>query len=264
MKIKTSFGELFVKKSGEGRPILFINGGPGMSHTYMSNSFTELESKCELIFFDQLGCGSSEIPEKLDEEATVASTAELIDILELKADNYNIITHSWGAYILGAAFTRGLINNLPKKVILLNPTPFEKSAFDNVGGKLVSRIPEDVLVKIGELSNQGTDEAGAELMKMALPYYSGRDENLPDVDVEYRISTFNSVSASLEQFNFEESFKPMLDRCYFVFGSTDYITSKDFPYFSEEEQPENTLLSGGHYAFVDDNFHLMKLIRKFF
>ncbi|EPZ59863.1 alpha/beta hydrolase fold domain protein [[Clostridium] sordellii ATCC 9714] len=47
-------GKIFYKVIGEGKPILFIHGGPGLTHNYFLPHFLELAKlNYKLIFFDQ-------------------------------------------------------------------------------------------------------------------------------------------------------------------------------------------------------------------
>lgn len=262
MTTSTSFGDIQVNQIGSGKKILFFHGGPGMSHTYLKPSFANL-TEFERIYFDQLGCGESSGQKIVNEENTVLSTGEVINNLGIEKTDYFLILHSWGAYLFGALLEKKLLNKLPKKVILLNPTPFNKKDFDLIGGDLVKRVPTDVISKIVELSNEGSDESGAELMKLAQPYYNGHANEISNLGkIEYRISTYNRVSQSIPEFDHKEIFSKICDKLFFVFGETDYISETFFIDFLNSEN--HLVLKGGHFSFAENNDFMETIINNVF
>src|ERR1700741_1242026 len=53
--------KLFVKRSGNGYPVLFIHGGPGSNSFYFEKEGGDVFSKkVQLIYLDQRGCGRSD------------------------------------------------------------------------------------------------------------------------------------------------------------------------------------------------------------
>ena len=52
-------GVLFYRVFGEGEPVVFLNGGPGLASNGYEVYATELEEKRQVILFDQRGTGKS-------------------------------------------------------------------------------------------------------------------------------------------------------------------------------------------------------------
>lgn len=52
--------KIYYKTIGQGEPILFLHGGPGLEHSYFLPHFNELAKKYKLIFFDYRGHGKSD------------------------------------------------------------------------------------------------------------------------------------------------------------------------------------------------------------
>lgn len=260
---ETSQGKLFVDISGTGHPVLFFHGGPGLSHAYMRPYFDPLTARYTAIFFDQLSCGQSDASTEITDNNTVSSAAELIEQLGLKDRQYSVIAHSWGAYVVAALLHKGLLKNKPAKIIFLNPTPFKTSLYKDVGRRLISRIPDDVAGKIGTLVSLNTDASGAELMQTALPYYSGKQENLPLLDLHYRMKTYSSVAASLQDFDFTETIRAIKHDCHFIFGQNDYISPDDFSdVFGLDDKVSYDCVEGGHFAFAEETQHIINIIEK--
>jgi len=109
--------ELYFEESGnkEGKPILFLHGGPGFGATPRDRRFFD-PSKYRIIIFDQRGSGKS-IPRGELEENTTQHLAEDIEKLRkhLKIDKWIVFGGSWGttlALVYAQAFpekAKGLI-----------------------------------------------------------------------------------------------------------------------------------------------------------
>ncbi len=52
----------FIKKMGQGEPIVVLHGGPGMFHDYLVPHFRSLAKNYQIIFYDQRGCGQTDFP----------------------------------------------------------------------------------------------------------------------------------------------------------------------------------------------------------
>lgn len=52
--------KLYVETEGKGIPMVLINGGPGGTHQYFHPWFLRAAKYCEVIYYDQRGCGQSD------------------------------------------------------------------------------------------------------------------------------------------------------------------------------------------------------------
>ena len=94
-------GRVWWRRLGEGTrpPLVLLHGGPGLGHDYLL-PLAALAQDREIIFFDQLGCGRSDIP--TDPSAyTIAKFATRLDALRaaLKLDRIALYGHSWGGVL---------------------------------------------------------------------------------------------------------------------------------------------------------------------
>jgi proline iminopeptidase len=261
--IKTSKGNISATLLGleHNVPLVFLHGGPGMSSSYLMDSLSSLKEKYKLVFFDQLGCGKSDIPPTLSIDSLVESSAEVINNL-VNVPNYYVISHSWSSFLIMDMLDKKLLKKQPLKIAFCNPAPFDTQNFNNIGAKLFGRIPEKDVKEIEKLELLATDLAGEDLMKIALPYYSGRNDDLPNLKMEYRIPTYNSIVNSQSTFDFTKAVKKIIKDCYFVFGDTDYITIDDFNGIIDANSENYFVLKGGHFSFDDDKIHFISIIKK--
>lgn len=260
--IQTSFGKVEIKTIGKGYPIIILNGGPGLSFRYMENTFSNLVENnnlnLEFIFFNQIGIDNNNDNIKITAESSVTLFIELINKLDIL--EYDILAHSWGAYLIYASIDKKLLNNLPNKITLLNPIPMDKINYDLVGKRLVSQIPKNDLDSIIELTNINTIKSGEKLMSLALPYYSGRKENLPSIKFEYNINNYNEITNSLDNFDFTKSLESIVDKLIFILGKDDYIKEDDFTLINNNI----FYLEGGHFSFIDDFIGFEQIMKKLY
>ncbi|MEP7293551.1 MAG: proline iminopeptidase-family hydrolase [Chloroflexota bacterium] len=82
-------------------PLLALHGGPGASHDYLESLDAIAETGRRVIYYDQLGCGRSSIPEKKPELWTVELYVEEVDAVRqaLGLERIHLIGQSWGGML---------------------------------------------------------------------------------------------------------------------------------------------------------------------
>jgi len=100
LTIPVAGAELYCKIIGEGRPILFIHGGPGLVHNYFLPYMESLlPYGYQLIFYDQRGNGKSPAY-NLDSIKLDVFVQDIESIREkLGIDKLVLFTHSAGGYL---------------------------------------------------------------------------------------------------------------------------------------------------------------------
>lgn len=95
-------GKLHCQKIGEGKPILILNGGPGMN----SNGFLKLGERLagfgyQVILFDQRGTGKSDLVSTDSTTITMELMAEDIEAIRkhMNIDNWIVLGHSFGGIL---------------------------------------------------------------------------------------------------------------------------------------------------------------------
>jgi pimeloyl-ACP methyl ester carboxylesterase len=88
-------------------PLVCIHGGPGATSIYMQPfSLLQVDYGVPVIIYDQLGCGqSTHLRDKKGDtefwtiELFVAELRNLLDALHISDDTFDLLGHSWGAWI---------------------------------------------------------------------------------------------------------------------------------------------------------------------
>lgn len=91
-----------VGESKDGKlPLLVLNGGPGMSHDYMTTLDPLADQGRQIIYYDQIGCGKSTVPDgALDYNADLFVEEMQNVIKELNLDHVHLLGQSWGGILL--------------------------------------------------------------------------------------------------------------------------------------------------------------------
>jgi proline iminopeptidase len=94
--------KVWTKKIGDGKiKVLLLHGGPGIPHDYMEcyESFLP-KAGIQFYFYDQLGCGNSDIPT----DTSLYHMSRFVEEVEqvrkgLGLENFFIVGHSWGGML---------------------------------------------------------------------------------------------------------------------------------------------------------------------
>lgn len=108
--------KLYVKVSGQGKPCVFIHGGPGSNSYYYEAmaSSALIEKELEMIYYDQRGCGRSSSPANGDYSMKRMEK----DLEEIRAflgyQKWMLMAHSFGGVIQMA-----YASDYPERIISL-------------------------------------------------------------------------------------------------------------------------------------------------
>jgi L-proline amide hydrolase len=82
-------------------PLLCLHGGPGAAHDYLESLEAIADTGRRVIFYDQLGCGRSSIPEAKPEMWTVDLYVEEVGAVRqaLGLDRIHLLGQSWGGML---------------------------------------------------------------------------------------------------------------------------------------------------------------------
>jgi proline iminopeptidase len=119
---------LFIRRIGNGHPVVVLHGGPGAHHDYLLPAFDELANDRELIYYDQRGGGRSPVPRNVP----VGWAEHVADLEALRAhfglDHLTVLGYSWGGLLalLYALEHRDRVERLA----LVSPAPSWNAARD--------------------------------------------------------------------------------------------------------------------------------------
>lgn len=131
--------DLYVLKMGQGPTIIFIHGGPGLSHHYFRPSMDYLAQDFELVFYDQRLSGLS-AAECDSSRVTLNQWVEDLESVRqgIERDSIILIAHSWGARI-AIRYAEKYPEHL-RGMVLMNPVSLNPEYAQAALATLQSRI----------------------------------------------------------------------------------------------------------------------------
>jgi proline iminopeptidase len=113
--------KLFVKESGNGKPLILLAGGPGLNAIYLDSIVVHLSSKYRCIVLDQRGTGKSTIATLDAQAVTIKNYVSDLEALRkhLKQEKLTLVGHSWGG-MLSLHYVATYPNRV-ERLVLLNP-----------------------------------------------------------------------------------------------------------------------------------------------
>ncbi len=240
--------------------MIVLGGGPGFSHSYLVAGLAPLEQDFELIYIDYPGCGASRA--RYGAAPFPDTVGLVIEALAARcgSEPVSVLCHSFGAVVLGAA----LAARAPIKIetcVLANPSPHSRRFCDSAQAALLSRLSGDDMALLGDtLAGRGPP---ANLVKRLLPYYCGRDHDIPDVDLDFFPDAYLAIAGAADDFDVSDALARIPSRLY-LFGSTDFISPNLFDDALGRPGVRATTLQGGHFLFLDAGPEFCRTVTSFF
>lgn len=235
---------LFVERRGQGKPLLVLGGGPGLSHDYLVEPLSALESDFSLVYADYPGCGRSR-PSKPAGANETADAVLAFARIEFGNSPFQAICHSFGSWILGAMLARD--SSLPVNAcVLVSPSPHDYQNCQVAEARLFERFSSEDREFFFAAMNGEIDVRRA-LMQRLVRYYCGRDTDLPSLAFDVDTATAGSIMPTLGAFDFRTQLNCIPRRLY-IFGDRDFISPNDF---GDLGGARVRVLSSGHFAFCD-------------
>jgi len=134
----TDSSQTYYKIFGKGRPILIINGGPGMNSNGFEPMAKILAEKHQTIIYDQRGTGKSTLKELNDITISMKLMADDIESLRkhLKIKKWTILGHSFGGMLASYYAT-------------IYPNSIDKLILSSSGGVDLSLLKGENLIEAG-------------------------------------------------------------------------------------------------------------------
>lgn len=141
---------IYFRTFGEGKPLLIINGGPGMNSNGFENLAQQLSTRNTTIIYDQRGTGKS----KLNVLDTITLTMKLMmDDMEairkaLKIEKWAILGHSFGG-ILASYYATQYPEHV-EKIVLSASGGIDLDLLTYVGAAINAKLSKDELATMNE------------------------------------------------------------------------------------------------------------------
>ena len=181
-KVEVPGGNVWYRVAGDGPgvPLLTLHGGPGTGHDYME-PLQSLGDERPVVFYDQLGCGKSDIPDDLSLYALPRFVAEVDAVRRaLGLDRIHLLGHSWGG-MLAIEYMVGKPSGVVS--LTLASAPSSTRAFEASARGLLAGLPDDVRQTIERCEAAGTTDdpsyQAASLLFMTKHVYRG-EQPWPD------------------------------------------------------------------------------------
>jgi L-proline amide hydrolase len=143
------------KGEDEGKlPVLFLHGGPGGTHDYLESLESMADKGRRAIFYDQLGCGKSDLPS--DESLWKVETFvdEVGAVREhLGLDRLHIFGNSWGG-MLAMEYALTQPEGVASMVVASSPSSIPQWVAE--ANRLRAELPEDVQKTLRKHEEAGT------------------------------------------------------------------------------------------------------------
>jgi len=148
--------------------VLCLHGGPGATHDYMLSLTDLTEFGYRVIFYDQLGCGKSDVP-KNTALFTVERAVEEVEIMRkaLKLAKINLVGSSWGG-MLAIAYALQYQKNLKSMVTIGGLASVPRTTAEMQ--KMKSQLPDDVQAVMRKYEETG-DYENPEYLKAVEVFY---------------------------------------------------------------------------------------------
>lgn len=136
-------------------PLLLLHGGPGAAHDYLEALDAMAATGRRVIYYDQLGCGKSAIPESRPELWTVDLYVEEVGAVRaaLGLDRVHVLGQSWGG-MLGMEYALTQPAGLASLTIASSPASMIQWVEE--ANKLRAALPADVQDALNRHEAAGT------------------------------------------------------------------------------------------------------------
>jgi proline-specific peptidase len=168
-------------------PVLYLHGGPGGTHDYLEPLEAMAETGRRAIFYDQIGCGKSDLPDDPSLWTVETFVDELGRIREhLGLERLHIFGNSWGGML---AMEYALTGPTGVASMIVASSPASVPQWVAEANRLRSLLPEDVQETLTRHEEAGTTDS-PQYEEACLVYYKRhvcRLDDWPDcVDRTFR------------------------------------------------------------------------------
>jgi proline-specific peptidase len=161
-------------------PVLFLHGGPGATHDYLEPLEAMAQKGRRAIFYDQIGCGKSDLPD----DPSLWRVETFVDELDavrdqLGLDRLHIFGNSWGGML---AMEYALTRPAGVESMIVASSPSSIPQWVDEANRLRAELPDDVQAALTRHEEAGTT-ADHEYEEACLVFYKRhvcRLENWPD------------------------------------------------------------------------------------
>jgi len=266
--------KLFIKRSGNGYPVLFIHGGPGSNSYYFEKEGGNVFSKdVQLIYLDQRGCGRSDTAKSNDYslERMVKDFDEIRT--KLGYNQWMVMAHSFGG-ILATEYAYRYKSTI-KAMVYLNCTvnvPYTASSGIKKGLELLGNEADDkyflndsvpVIQRWGEMFGKLREKGITYKLMFDKPESKVLDDSLMSLP-------FLKWVYAQKLWNYPEYFTDFSPKTaainvpvLVISGTRDYTIGVDHYKLMKFPDMQVKLVEGGHALYLEHNKELYDAVAPF-
>ncbi|MEM6801476.1 MAG: alpha/beta fold hydrolase [Bacteroidota bacterium] len=267
--------QLFYKSIGTGEALIFLHGGPGMSHDYFLPHMEMLAEQFQLIFFDQRAAGKSSFA--LD--STNMSMDQMVDDIEairkyFNLEKINLLGHSWGG-LLAMWYANRFPDKL-KRFILVNTIPPNKDYEVTSNKNLQSKRKAEDIAEMQKIMQSDAFKQRDSLSLLRLfklnfapsfyhrAYLDSLELTIADNFVE-RQSKLNLLMPDLTSYNFYPALKQIKVSSLLIHGAYDATPIEAINLIADQldNVEMHTLKEAGHFTFIEAKQEFKDIIFSF-
>lgn len=145
---------IYFRTFGKGKPLLIINGGPGMNSNGFESIAKKLSEKNLTIIYDQRGTGKSVLKNLNSSTVTMKLMIDDMENLRkyLKIEKWSILGHSFGGML--AAYYATLFPDHIDKLIFSSSGGLDLSLLNDVQSSIQSKLSNEEKQNLRKWSNQ--------------------------------------------------------------------------------------------------------------
>jgi proline-specific peptidase len=170
-------------------PLLCLHGGPGATHDYLESLEGMAETGRRVLFYDQIGCGKSDLPDDTSlwkVETFVEEVGVVRDHLGL--DRLHIFGNSWGG-MLAMEYALTQPSGVASMIVASSPSSIPQWVAE--ANRLRAELPEDVERTLQKHEDAGTT-SDPEYEEACMVFYKRHVCRLPDWP-EYVLRSFKFI-----------------------------------------------------------------------
>ena len=270
--------EIYGEIEGNGMPLILIHGGPGATHHYFHPVLSQARGFCQIIYYDQRGCGLSEF-----NPAGGYSVHQAVDDLEslrlaLNLPKCVLIGHSYGG-LLAQSYAVKYPENIAGLVLVASHPGFVDLSFLGFVKRQNEYLAEEEKKRIREIHElylAKTISVEQTLYNAFLNgdwkrqnFYKPSKERLSQIALyEWNHGPdFNDVmSRDMRKINLKGAFEQCPIPTLIIEGRWDLSASLDKPALFHQNHPRAQLLMfdrSGHTPFTDEPDRFIQVLRGF-
>jgi len=274
--------KLWYEFEGEGEPLVFLPGGPAISHGYLQMFFSDLADSYKLVYYDPFGVGKSDRA-KQQEEYTFDRAVEDLELLrqKLKLERISVLGHSYGGLVAQAYALK--YPESVNKLVLAN-TLFNAEAWqalnENVKKEIENHFPEaweqiQSLRAEGKVCSSPEHQVVFFMIPPSLIYFFNGSRMMelgpPDINPDMYFAMVGEdgdfeIGGSIAGLDFKDQLKDLKPPTLVLAGRYDRVCFPKYSVQFKKYAPQAQFVmfeQSGHFPFIEEPELVMDTLRKF-